>query len=322
MKSSEIKNFLEAVQGKRVAVVGDIILDEYVWGNVNRISPEAPVPVVEVKREEQKVGGAGNVAISLRAVGCNVSLYGLVGVDISGQRIRALLKEARIDDQLIGAGDERPTSTKTRVIASRQQVVRIDRESRGEIAHGDFNEILSRVKLAKPDVIVISDYGKGLLSKDLCREIIRFHSNSGAKIIVDPKGRDYEKYRGALLITPNQEETALVTGENVTDLNVKAAATYLHEKFGIKNILVTRSERGMFLLKEDGSSASVESKAREVFDVTGAGDTVVAFISAGLAAGLDLELAVQLANLAAGISVGHIGVYAVHPQDLLQPMTQ
>jgi D-beta-D-heptose 7-phosphate kinase/D-beta-D-heptose 1-phosphate adenosyltransferase len=316
MNTTQIRSILSSVDKKSIAVVGDIMLDIYLWGQASRISPEAPVPVVDIVKEEQKLGGAGNVALGLRALGCNVGLCGVVGNDENGKLVRKFLKESAIREELM-EGDGRPTSSKTRVVAARQQVVRIDREKRSPFAIPHLKNTVEKIFATKLDAIVLSDYGKGLLSKDFCQELIQRAVQLKIPVIVDPKGRDYEKYRGATMITPNQDEAGVAVNDIVTDENIRKIAEQIQSRFGIRNIVITRSEKGIFLLNEAKEEFVAPAKVQEVYDVTGAGDTVVVFLAAAISAHVGLSEAIQLANLAAAVSVAHVGVYSVRSEDLV-----
>lgn len=287
----------------RILVVGDVMLDRYWFGDVNRISPEAPVPVAKIARIEQRAGGAANVARNIAALGGRATLLSVVGDDEAGDELEKLMKEQNVDVHLMR--DKYITTTvKLRVVARNQQLIRLDFEDK------PTHEILSgitqkyRELLADCDVVILSDYGKGGL--DHVAQMITWAKQAGKPVLIDPKGDDYEKYAGATLLTPNRAELKEVVGswKNETMLEEKAQA--LRERLNLEALLLTRSEEGMSLFRA-GEALYQATQAREVFDVSGAGDTVIAGIGLGVAAGLDLPESVRLANAAAGVVVGKLG---------------
>jgi D-beta-D-heptose 7-phosphate kinase/D-beta-D-heptose 1-phosphate adenosyltransferase len=308
--------------GRRVVVYGDVMLDEFVWGDVTRISPEAPVPVVDIRRESAHLGGAANVLANLRALGVRADVVGVVGDDRAGERVRAELRAAGAE----GAGEslivdgERPTTVKTRIIAHSQLVVRADRERRTPVegrAAERLAEVLGRL-LAGADALVVSDYDKGAVTPGVLAEVLPLARAAGVPVLVDPKIRNFNSYRPATLVTPNHHEALRLTGgEDDTDEGVAAAARAIRRQLGCESVLITRGERGMMLLEGDGPPAYVPTAAREVYDVTGAGDTVIATLSAALAAGATLLEAATLANHAAGIVVGKVGTATATAAELL-----
>jgi D-beta-D-heptose 7-phosphate kinase/D-beta-D-heptose 1-phosphate adenosyltransferase len=300
----------------RILVVGDIMLDEYVWGDVGRISPEAPVPVVAVTRDTRAVGGAGNVAVNLSGLGAVVGLAGLIGADASGREIVRLLKARRIGISGLVTDRNRPTTTKTRVIAHSQQVVRVDREKR-EPPDGRARDALGksvRQAIREVDGVALSDYRKGVLSRELVEEVVAAAKRNGAFVVVDPKRTDFSFYRGCTMITPNKSETEAALGgrELSGDREIMEGGKALLRKSGAQAILITRGEEGMSLV-ERGRRAffHIPARARQVFDVTGAGDTVIGTLAAGMGAGAPLRDAALLANLAAGVVVGEVGTVPI-----------
>jgi rfaE bifunctional protein kinase chain/domain len=298
----------------RVLVVGDVMLDRYWFGEVGRISPEAPVPIVKIDRTEERPGGAANVARNAAALGADAILLSVVGRDEAGATLRRLLKRDGVSAQLqIDAGV--PTTIKLRVIGRQQQLVRIDFETApGHEALAskmrDFRRLLGGV-----DAVVLSDYGKGGLEH--ITAMIRLARGAGKPVLIDPKGDDYSRYRGASLITPNRSELREVAGswKNEADLTRRVRA--LMRQLRVGALLVTRSEEGMTLYR-DSTRLHVAAQAREVYDVSGAGDTVIATVAFALARGESLEEAVRLANRAAGIVVGKFGTAVVHPHELFE----
>ncbi len=296
----------------RVLVVGDVMLDRYWFGEVSRISPEAPVPVVKVDRVEERPGGAANVARNAAALGAKTALLSVIGRDEAGRRLRRLLKQERIAASL-HADSTVATTVKLRVIGRRQQLLRADFE-----ALPGHEVLASKLKdfqrlLGTCDVVILSDYGKGGLAH--IAKMIALARRAGKPVLVDPKGEDYSLYRGATLVTPNRAELRAVTGGWSSEQALTAKVQRLRQKLGLGGVLVTRSEEGMTLFRR-GSRLHIPALAREVYDVSGAGDTVIATIGVMLAAGEDLENAVRVANRAAGIVVGKFGTAVAYPAEL------
>ena len=314
---------LEALSGGRVIVVGDVMLDRFAYGAVERISPEAPIPVMQIEREAAMLGGAGNVLRNLTALGVAADLIAVVGDDLAGREVAALgAAEAGAHCQILTQAD-RPTTIKERFVAAGQQLLRADRESARPLAPAVAAQIVSaaRAALADPAVgaMILSDYGKGTLQPATIAALIAAAHEAGRPVVVDPKGRDFTVYSGADVITPNRRELHLATGLPVDDDDqVGAACRALIEHAGVANVLATRSERGMTLLRSDTPAQHFPAAAREVFDVSGAGDTVVAALAAALATGCDLARGARLANVAAGVVVGKLGTAVAHPGDILR----
>lgn len=298
--------------GCRVLVVGDVMLDRYWFGDVARISPEAPVPIVRVTRSDERLGGAANVALNLAVLGARAALIGVVGDDEPGRRIEALARESGIECRL--ARDATlPTTIKLRVIGRQQQLLRIDFEQApGESALASKLEAM-RALLPQAQVLVLSDYGKGSLAQ--IETMVGEAAAAGKTVIVDPKGDDYRRYRGATMLTPNRAELREVVGGWRDEADLAQRAQALRADLAIRHLLLTRSEEGMTLFSDDGAF-HVPAQAREVYDVSGAGDTVVAVLAAMLAAGQSARDAVLLANRAGGIVVGKLGTATVTPGEL------
>lgn len=296
----------------RVLVVGDLMLDRYWFGEVSRISPEAPVPVVHVDRAEERLGGAANVAFNAATLGARVRLVGVVGEDEPGARIESLARACGIG---FDAAREAavPTTIKLRVIGRNQQLLRVDFEQ--DPGEGTQEAMLASVRAALPDsqVLVLSDYGKGTLAR--VDRLIALGRDAGRTVVVDPKGDDFSRYAGATVLTPNRAELRMVVGRWRDEADLRARAQRLREALGIDHLLLTRSEEGVTLFSAD-RILDVAAHALEVYDVSGAGDTVVAVLAAALAAGQALEDAVRIANRAAGIVVGKLGTAAVTPAEL------
>ena len=284
-----------------ILVIGDLMIDGYILGSCERISPEAPVQVIDVQKEYELLGGAGNVVNNLLALGADVSVASVIGRDANGEWIEKRLKSKGVNLNL--AKEERPTTKKSRIIASNQQIVRVDREERREIEDASKEYILDVVKRGGYDLILLSDYAKGVLREDLTKEIVK---EAKAPVFVDPKGDDYSKYAGADLITPNKKEASLAGKIDIKDEeSLKEAGFYLKDRFGFKNVIITLSEEGMAIFGEDFKK--IPTFAKEVYDVTGAGDTVLAALGYFSAIGKGLEEAAYYANLAAGVVVGKLG---------------
>ena len=306
----------------RVLVIGDIIMDEYIWGNVSRISPEAPVPVVDVERETKMLGGAANVIRNMAALGASPVLCGVIGDDGTGEEIVSALSHMGLETGGVVKEPGRPTSIKTRIVAQNQQVVRFDRESRADVRPESIRSLLDFIEntLDNIDAIVVSDYGKGLISGSLMmgvRELNRSRSGGRAIVAVDPKTGNFEFYRGVDIITPNHHEAGVFCGFEIMDKKtLNRAGKEMVEVLNCRSVLITRGKDGMTLFEKQGSITHIPTVAKKVFDVTGAGDTVIGTISLGLAAGLDLKSAAILSNFAAGIVVGEIGTSAVRADEL------
>lgn len=302
---------LARFRGCPVLVVGDLMLDEFVWGQVNRISPEAPVPVVEVQRRTFTAGGAANTAANIGSLGGTAVVAGVVGDDPDGTRVCDILRGQGVDTVPVVRDPSRPTTTKTRVIAHSQQMVRIDLEKPGPIADAVADALLARIADVLPTVrgCVVSDYGKGVVTAGFVGRLIARAREAGVPVVIDPKGTDYAKYRGATLVKPNQLEAGKVLNRDLrTDADVDRAGADLRELLGPDTaVLVTRGPHGMSLFEPAQNVFHVPAQAREVYDVTGAGDTVAGTIGLALAVGAGLGPACRLASLAAAVVVGKVG---------------
>ncbi len=323
-----IHDILEIVRQQfpqqRVLVIGDQMLDRYLWGSVSRISPEAPVPVLVKESDAQSAGGAANVALNIRGLGLEVDMLGIVGDDDAGRALLDILAEAAVGTDGVLTLEHRPTVTKTRVITGHQHVLRIDAEEIDALDDASTEQLcrlVGDVLSQAVDAVVLSDYRKGLLGDTLCRTAGRLARERGIPVFVDPKGTDWERYRGASVVTPNLNELELVTGVGRKDGKdgqaLIDAGRALCVSLEIDNIVLTRGADGMTLITRDDVLHS-PAVAREVFDVTGAGDTVIATLAAGITAGLDWPAALHVANAAAGIVVGKVGAVPVEHQDLLR----
>lgn len=299
-------------------VVGDVMLDRYLLGDTDRLSPEAPVPVVHVRETRVALGGAANVAANVAALGAEVRLVGVVGDDTHGNSIRAELAQQRLADDGLLTLAGRPTTTKTRVVARTQQIVRIDEEVETLLEGPELARLtaLALAALDGADALLLEDYNKGALARDLIREVIDAARHRGVPVIVDPKFRQFFDYSGATVFKPNRRELEAALGAAV-DLAHRDALPEALGRLGVDNLLVTLGAEGMVLVTNDGVVTHIPSLAREVFDVSGAGDTVTAWVGTMLAAGASLKEAALLATYAAGIEVGKAGVATVSPHEVL-----
>lgn len=291
-----------------ILVVGDLMIDHYLWGSCDRISPEAPVQVVDIQKETTVLGGAGNVVNNLKALGANVSVSSVMGDDENGKELITMLHTIGVNTQNLIIEPKRKTSKKSRVIAVSQQILRYDKESKNSISQESMQKILTSLAstIAKYDAVILSDYGKGVLTQELSQGIIRLAKKHNVKVLVDPKGKDFAKYRGAYLLTPNKKEAILATGIDIKDEeSLKRALIALKNECDLDVSLITLSEDGIATYEKEVKI--FPTVAKEVFDVTGAGDTVIASIAFALSVGKSLEETAAFANLAAGVVVGKIG---------------
>jgi len=314
--------FLEKFPGVRVLVLGDIMQDIFIWGRVKRISPEAPVPVVEVQRQTAMLGGAANVVHNLRALEAQAGLAGVVGDDEAGRAILAELDRAGVDRCGVVMEPGRPTSVKTRIIAHHQQVVRFDHEEKRPIAEASRQALVRELgkELAGSHALIVSDYAKGVISRGLMQEVIGLAGER--PVVVDPKVKNLDCFRGATVITPNHAEAGEALGMELEDgASLERAGWELLKRLEARAVLITRGEEGISLFeKGEKVSRHIPAEAREVFDVTGAGDTVIATFTLALAAGMSLFDATRTANLAAGIVVGKLGTSTVTREELREAL--
>jgi rfaE bifunctional protein kinase chain/domain len=312
---------IQAMRGRKVIILGDVMLDEFMWGDVTRISPEAPVPVVDIRRESVHLGGAANVLANVVALGAKACVVGVVGNDSAGRRLHAGLKQASVlqTDGYLLVDEGRPSTTKTRIIAHNQLVVRADREQRLPV-NGDIEvRIIDTLKEAikHADAFIVSDYDKGVVTPRILGEILP-PAYQRLPVLIDPKIRNFSHYRPASLITPNHHEALRMSNlEADSDDGLHQAARFIREKLGCDAVLITRGDRGIMLLEGTNDPVFVETTAREVYDVTGAGDTVIATLAAALSAGATMLEAANLANHAAGIVVGKVGTATASAEELL-----
>ena len=323
--SGNMETLLERIGGKKILVVGDIIVDHFIWGSVNRISPEAPVPVVNVTKEEMLLGGGANVLHNIYSLGGEAVLCGIIGDDEMGGCLQKLLQDLGSSTEGLVKG-KRPTTVKTRVVAQGQQVVRFDREQTGAPAAATIAAMTGFLdrNLADFDAIIISDYYKGVITQPLMEQLLARVAQVEEKngkiipVVVDPKPSQPQRFYGASLITPNHMEAEKMSGMRIgSTQELRDAAEVLLETVGCKAVLITRGEAGMALLEKGSELVTISTTAREVFDVTGAGDTVIAALALGLAAKASFGDAAALANIAAGVVVGKVGTATVSPEELL-----
>ncbi len=314
---------IEGAQNRLVVVFGDCMLDEFIWGDVTRISPEAPVPVVDIRRDTARLGGAANVIANLTALGARACLISVVGNDTAGERLRGELHQVNalhVNDLLV-IDENRPSTVKTRIIAHNQLVVRADREKRTPV-DSSIEQCLMDVlqkALTDADALIISDYDKGAITPRVLTQVLAQAHERGIPVLVDPKMRNFEYYRPATLITPNHHEALLLTNtQDHSDAGLLHAAQLIRERIGCACVLITRGERGMMLVEGDGEPVYVETAAREVYDVTGAGDTVMATLGAALTSGATMLEAAMLANYAAGVAVSKVGTAWVSADELIK----
>lgn len=316
-----VAELLQLIRGEAVAVVGDVMLDRFVWGKVSRISPEAPVPVVEIHREDFHLGGAANVARNLASLGVAPLLLGVVGEDEAARQLRRALRDRGLSDDTVLGEVSRRTTVKTRIIAGSQQVVRADWESTDDLERATENRALEMLEeiVDRARALVFSDYAKGTLTPRVIERSLELAEARRIPVLVDPKIRRYRLFRGVTLVTPNLGEAERFAGIAVrTDDDVATAARSILDELACTAVLITRGEHGMTLFESGQPPVHIPTLAREVFDVSGAGDTVIATAALALAAGASLAEAAELANRAAGIVVGKLGTATVEPKELIE----
>jgi len=314
-----LKDLFDNFNGQRIAVVGDLMLDKYIWGSVSRISPEAPVPVLEVESESARLGGAANVANNIKSLGAEPILFGIVGDDEAGERISHIVAEMQMTREGIIKVDDRPTTVKTRVIAHNQHVVRMDHEVRRDIDRKIADHILEVMRSLRKDIdaIILEDYNKGILTGELLSEVIRFAKENDKIVSVDPKQNNFFEYKHVTVFKPNRKEAENALRVTIaSDEQAVTASKELMNRLDCKSILLTRGEKGMTLFSKDGSYAHFPTKAREVADVSGAGDTVISTFTVALISGATISEAVAIANHAGGIVCSEVGIVPVDKEKL------
>ncbi|HET6670838.1 MAG TPA: D-glycero-beta-D-manno-heptose-7-phosphate kinase [Pyrinomonadaceae bacterium] len=320
LTTQRAQEIVSSMRGRKVVVLGDVMLDEFVWGDVTRISPEAPVPVVDIQRESFHLGGAANVLANLVALGARASVVGVIGNDAAGERLRSSLRDAGADqDEYLVTDEHRPSTVKTRIIAHSQLVVRADRESRRPVNGQTESRIIEALQAALENAaaLIVSDYDKGVVTPRILEKILPL-AYDRVPVLIDPKLRNFGAYRPATLVTPNHHEALRMASlEADTDEGLHEAARRIRAELNCDAVLITRGDRGMMLLEGTGAPVYVATAAREVYDVTGAGDTVIATLAAALAGGSSLIEAATLANHAAGIVVGKVGTATASADELV-----
>jgi len=322
MSLASSRSLIDRFVRLKVLVIGDLMLDHFIWGTVSRISPEAPVPVVQVTHENDMAGGAGNVAINAAALGAEVYVIGLVGQDATAARLISKFQEARIRTEYLVRTHERPTIIKTRIIAQHQQVVRFDREKKDDVPLEVAKALRDQIEQVLPhvDAVVLSDYAKGVVSPSLIRALVLAAHRRGIPVTVDPKMENFSYYQQVTCVTPNLKEAMEGGGVHTirNDEDVERLGEKILKKLKADSLLITRGEKGMSLFEKKKKPVHIPTRAREVFDVTGAGDTVISTLTLALAAGSGLRAAAELANEAAGIVVGKLGTATVTRPELLK----
>ena len=319
------ESLLREMRGKRIAVVGDLMIDRYYWGAVHRVSPEAPVPVVEIDSESVRLGGAANVANNIASLGAIPLMVGLVGNDHEGETLIEMVKDLGFDQRGIVVDGSRPTTIKTRVIAQGQHVVRIDNESKAECPEHLISHLVDAVRynIHSIDAIIIEDYNKGVVTTELIHQLIAVAGKYGKIVSVDPKFNNFLEYKNVTLFKPNRRETEEVLGGRLKTVDeVTAAGKRLLEILQAENVLLTRGEEGMSLFQSNGEMMHIPSVAKNVQDVSGAGDTVISTLTLALSAHANIQEACVLANSAGGVVVGSIGIVPIKPDELLQAVLE
>ena len=324
-ESKRLIQYIDRFPKARILVVGDMMLDHYIWGNVSRISPEAPVPVVHVTKETVLLGAAANVVNNVHALGGSVRVCGVIGHDDAGRQLSHMLRAKGIHTDGLIVESSRPTTIKTRVIAHSQQVVRFDRETKDGIDRDTHRRIYDAVKQHVDDgldAIILSDYSKGVVTKELVRDIVKLTSKRDLIVSVDPKVNHFGMYSGVTILTPNTKEASLGSKIEIESENsLLKAGTTLLKRLKCRAVLITRGEQGMSLFERSGRITHIPTVAREVFDVTGAGDTVISTLTLAMAAGAPMVDAARLSNVAAGIVVAVVGTATVKPEELKRRIT-
>jgi len=317
---NKYKSIISKFSKAKILVVGDLILDEFIWGSCSRISPEAPVPVVWAERESYMPGGSSNVASNIRALKGNVYIAGVVGLDQRAEKLIELLSAEGVTTEGIITDPSRPTTLKTRIIAGHQQVVRVDREKVDYLTPSILKDIVSYAEktISRVDAVIIEDYGKGVITPALLKPIIKCAQKNKKIIMVDPKEEHLLYYKGVTSLTPNNYEASAVTGIKIKgDKTLKAAGEKILKQLKSESVLITLGEKGMCLFEKNGKVTHISTAAQEVFDVSGAGDTVISVFTLALTCGASLRDAARIANIAAGIVVGKVGVAVVNQKELI-----
>lgn len=325
MLDSHLTKFIPRFKGKKILIIGDIMLDEHIWSKVSRISPEAPVVVADVQKISHVPGGSGNVAANIKTLGGVPLLFGIIGHDSSGEKLIKALKDMGIETKFILRDKNRPTILKSRIIAGSQQVVRVDREDRSTISEETSSVFLQNVlkQISSSDAVIISDYGKGITTPKTCQAVIGLCRKLKKPVLIDPKGSDYKKYFGATIITPNLLEAEKATGIKIHDeKTLKKAGENLLKTIKSSYVLITKSEAGMSLFQKNGKTIDISGIKREVFDITGAGDSVISTLALSLSCGVGIKDACELSNLAGSIKVTKIATQPVGHEELTSALQE
>ncbi|MDR0724202.1 MAG: D-glycero-beta-D-manno-heptose-7-phosphate kinase [Endomicrobium sp.] len=316
----DLLNLIDSFKKQTILVVGDTMIDKFIWGKVKRISPEAPVPVVEITKETQVLGGAANVANNITALGAKAYMVSVIGNDLNGKLLVDMFKEKKINADYLVCDDKRPTIVKSRIIAVSQQLVRVDKEIKGQFERRTENKLISSIEALIPKVnaVIISDYGKGVVCQKVLKRTIALAKKYKIPVTVDPKVEHFKKYKKITTMTPNEKEA--VEGMNAknieTDLDVANLGKRILKTLNSESVLITRGEKGMTLIKPNNKITNIPTRAKEVYDVTGAGDTVISVMTLALAAKVNLLTAAEIANFAAGIVVAKLGTATTVPEEL------
>lgn len=317
---SKATEVIDAMKDKKIVVIGDVMLDMYYWGNVSRISPEAPVPVIDIEKETAHLGGAANVAANLKSLGVKSYLCGVIGQDKAGETFSALTDKMEIDILAIYKDRDRPTTVKTRIMGNNQHIARVDREKRNTLHPKGYEYIIENIEnIDNLDGIILEDYNKGVISVELINEVMSFAGKNKIPVYVDPKFDNFFAYQGVTLFKPNKKEAAKALGMEIDNIDkIKIAGKKLLNDLNAENILLTLGADGMMLFQKNGEEIKIPTIARSVSDVSGAGDTAIATLSAAVAAGASVAEAAALANFASGIVCEYPGIVSITPQELLE----
>ena len=313
-EEQRLHDIFSQIQNRFIAVIGDVMLDRYIWGKVSRISPEAPVPVVDVVEESNHLGGASNVALNIRSLGAVPVLFGVVGEDANARELKSIFEHEKIITDFLVEDDARPTTVKTRIIAGSQHVARIDYEDRQQISEDTTRRVIDRLEnhIGSIEIIILQDYNKGVIGPSLIHQVIELAQKHEIPVLVDPKFNNFFEYQGVSVFKPNRNETEDALKIKLSDeKSFEEAARTLHNRLNSEHVLLTLGDKGMLLLKNDGEITRVATRARNVADVSGAGDTVIATLAVAMASGATLVEAAHIANFAGGLVCEEVGIVPV-----------
>lgn len=323
VSSEQAEKYISQSSKKKIAVIGDVMVDTYFWGSVSRVSPEAPVPVVDVENEDSHLGGAANVANNIKTLGAEPILYGVIGNDDAGRQTKTLLRSSGLQDSGIFVENNRPTTVKTRIIGNHQQIVRLDKEIKSPISHETEQKIITSIEADESlQAIVFEDYNKGMITETLIESVMKIANSKGIPVLIDPKKDNFFAFKNCTIFKPNKKEAEQALGFTLqTDEDIKRAGKELLKKLQAQYILLTLGEKGMMLFDTDGSISSVETKAKQIADVSGAGDTVIATLTVLLVGGATVSEASFIANHAASIACSKSGIVSVTTEELLDQLS-